>query len=120
LRSTTFAQRAEWMRRAAAVLEDEVDRLGRLITIEMGRPVGAARAEILKSAKGLRFYADHAEEFLAPAPLADPSAVGASAAGTRYAPIGVVLAVMPWNYPFWQVLRFAGPALMAGNTGVLK
>jgi len=120
LRQTTFAQRAEWMRRAAELLEADVDELGRLITVEMGRPIKAARAEVLKSAKGLRFYADHAEEFLAPEALADPSAVGASRAGTRYAPIGIVLAVMPWNYPLWQVLRFAGPALMAGNTGLLK
>lgn len=120
LRSTTFAQRAEWMRAAAQLLEDDVERLARLITIEMGRPIAGARAEVLKSAKGMRFYADHAEEFLAPETLADPSAVNASAAGTRYAPIGVVLAVMPWNYPLWQVLRFAAPALMAGNTGLLK
>ena len=120
LRSTTFAQRSEWMLAAAQLLEDDVDELGRLITLEMGRPIKAARAEVLKSAKGLRYYADHAEEFLSPEPLADPSAVGASVAGTRYAPIGIVLAVMPWNYPLWQVLRFAGPALMAGNTGLLK
>jgi len=120
LRSTTFAERAEWMRRAADLLEADVDELGRLITIEMGRPVKASRAEVLKSARGLRYYADNAEQLLAPEALADPSAVGASAAGTRYAPIGVVLAVMPWNYPLWQVLRFAGPALMAGNSGLLK
>ncbi|HET8926528.1 MAG TPA: NADP-dependent succinic semialdehyde dehydrogenase [Microbacterium sp.] len=120
LRSTTFAQRAEWMRRAADILEEDVEQLGRIITIEMGRPIVGARAEVLKCAKGLRFYADNAEEFLAPEPLDDPSKVGASKAGTRYAPIGVVLAVMPWNYPLWQVLRFAGPALMAGNTGLLK
>jgi succinate-semialdehyde dehydrogenase / glutarate-semialdehyde dehydrogenase len=120
LRATTFAQRAEWMRAAAQLLDDDVERLARLITIEMGRPIAGARAEVLKCAKGLRFYADHAEEFLAPEQLADPGAVGARAAGTRYAPIGVVLAVMPWNYPLWQVLRFAAPALMAGNTGLLK
>ena len=120
LKSTTFAQRAAWMNTAADLLEEDVEQLARLITIEMGRPIVGARAEILKCAKGLRFYADHAEEFLAPEPLADPSKVGASAAGTQYAPIGIVLAVMPWNYPFWQVLRFAGPALMAGNTGLLK
>jgi len=120
LRSTTFAQRAEWMNAAAQLLEDDVEKLARIITIEMGRPIKGARAEVLKCAKGLRFYAQHAEEFLAPEPLADPSSVGASAAGTRYAPIGIVLAVMPWNYPLWQVLRFAGPALMAGNTGLLK
>jgi succinate-semialdehyde dehydrogenase/glutarate-semialdehyde dehydrogenase len=120
LRSTTFAQRAGWMRAAAQLLEDDVEQLARIITIEMGRPIKAARAEALKSAKGMRYYAAHAEEFLAPETLADPSAVNASAAGTRYAPIGVVLAVMPWNYPLWQVLRFAAPALMAGNTGLLK
>lgn len=120
LRSTTFAQRAEWMNRAADLLEADVEQLGRLITIEMGRPIKAARAEVLKSAKGLRYYAENAEEILAPESLGDPSTVGASTAGTRYAPIGVVLAVMPWNYPLWQVLRFAGPALMAGNTGLLK
>lgn len=120
LRSTTFAQRSEWMRAAAQLLEDDVEQLARLITIEMGRPIKGARAEVLKCAKGLRYYADNAEDLLAPEQLADPSIVGASAAGTRYAPIGVVLAVMPWNYPLWQVLRFAGPALMAGNTGLLK
>lgn len=120
LRSTTFAQRAEWMNAAAQLLEDDADELARIITIEMGRPVVAARAEVLKCATGLRFYADHAEEFLAPEPLADPSSVNASAAGSRYAPLGVVLAVMPWNFPLWQVVRFAGPALMAGNTGLLK
>jgi len=120
LRATSFTQRAVWMRAAAQLLEDEVEELGRLITIEMGRPIAGARAEVLKSAKGLRFYADNAEDFLAPERLTDPSTVGASSAGTRYAPIGVVLAVMPWNYPLWQVLRFAGPALMAGNAGLLK
>lgn len=120
LKSTSFAERAEWMRLAAQLLEDDVEQLARLITIEMGRPIKGARAEVLKSAKGLRFYADNAAEFLAPESLTDPSTVGASAAGTRYSPIGVVLAVMPWNYPLWQVLRFAGPALMAGNTGLLK
>lgn len=120
LHSTTFAQRAEWMNAAARLLEDDIEELARLITLEMGRPIAAARAEVRKSARGLRYYADNAEEFLAPEPLVDPSAVGASKAGTRYAPIGIVLAVMPWNYPLWQVLRFAGPALMAGNTGLLK
>jgi succinate-semialdehyde dehydrogenase/glutarate-semialdehyde dehydrogenase len=120
LRGTTFAERAEWMRSAARLLEDDVDALARIITIEMGRPIKGARAEVLKCAKGLRYYADNAEEFLAPEALLDPRVVGASSAGTRYSPIGIVLAVMPWNYPLWQVLRFAGPALMAGNTGLLK
>ncbi|MFT4052305.1 MAG: NADP-dependent succinic semialdehyde dehydrogenase [Microbacterium sp.] len=120
LKSTTFAQRAQWMNVAAQLLEDDLEQLARIITIEMGRPIKAARAEVLKSAKGLRYYADHAAEFLAPEELSEPSKVGASQAGTRYAPIGIVLAVMPWNYPLWQVLRFAGPALMAGNAGLLK
>lgn len=120
LRETSFAQRAAWMRAAADLLEQDIEHLARLITLEMGRPINGARAEVLKSAKGMRFYADNAEQFLAPEPLSNPSAVGASAAGTRWAPIGIVLAVMPWNYPLWQVLRFAAPALMAGNTGLLK
>ncbi|WP_040167890.1 NADP-dependent succinic semialdehyde dehydrogenase [Microbacterium gorillae] len=120
LRRTTFAERAAWMNAAADILEAEVDDLGRMITIEMGRPIAGARAEVLKCAKGLRYYAANAETFLAPEQLADPASVNASTAGTRYDPIGVVLAVMPWNYPLWQVLRFAGPALMAGNTGLLK
>jgi succinate-semialdehyde dehydrogenase / glutarate-semialdehyde dehydrogenase len=120
LRSTTFAQRAAWMRAAADAMEADVEQVARLIAIEMGRPLKASRAEVLKCAKGMRYYADHAEEFLAPEPLGDPSSVGASSAGTRYAPIGIVLAVMPWNYPLWQVIRFAAPALMAGNTGLLK
>ena len=120
MRETSFEQRAEWMRKAAELLEADVDEAARLITLEMGRPIAGARAEVLKSAKGLRYYADHAAEFLAAEELADPSAVNASQAGTRYAPIGIVLAVMPWNYPLWQVLRFAGPALMAGNAGLLK
>ncbi|EBF6878321.1 aldehyde dehydrogenase family protein, partial [Salmonella enterica subsp. enterica serovar Saintpaul] len=79
-----------------------------------------SRGEVLKSASTLRFYADRAADFLAEEVLASPSDVGATTAYTRYEPIGPVLAVMPWNYPVWQVIRFAAPALMAGNTGVLK
>jgi len=120
LKGTTFAQRAEWMRRVADLLEADVELLARNITIEMGRPIKQARAEVLKCAKGARFYAEHAEAFLAPEQLGDPSKVGASRAGTRWDPLGIVLAVMPWNYPLWQVLRFAAPALMAGNVGLLK
>lgn len=120
LKETTFAQRAEWMRAAAQLMEDDVEQLARIITVEMGRPIAGARAEVLKCAKGMRYYADNAEGFLAPETIANPSSVGASSAGTRYDPIGVVLAVMPWNYPLWQVIRFAAPALMAGNTGLLK
>ena len=79
----------------------------------------AAEAEVRKSATGCRFYAEHAEAFLAPEPV-DPAAVGADKAYAVYQPLGVVLAVMPWNFPVWQVLRFAAPALMAGNVGLLK
>lgn len=119
-RSTTFAQRAEWMNRAADLIEADVDEVAELMVREMGKPIAAARAEALKCAKGMRFYAKHAEGFLADEPLSDPSSVNASRAYARYQPLGVVLAVMPWNYPLWQVVRFAAPALMAGNAGVLK
>jgi succinate-semialdehyde dehydrogenase/glutarate-semialdehyde dehydrogenase len=91
-----------------------------MLTLEMGKPIAQARAEVLKCAKSMRFYAEHAESFLADEPLADPAAVAASQAWTVWQPLGVVLAVMPWNYPLWQVIRFAAPALMAGNTGLLK
>ncbi|MFT4280246.1 NADP-dependent succinic semialdehyde dehydrogenase [Microbacterium sp.] len=120
LRGTDFATRAGWMRSAADILDADVERVAELITTEMGKPLAQARAEVHKSATAMRFYADHAEEFLSGAELDDPSVVGASAARTVYQPIGVVLAVMPWNYPIWQVIRFAAPALMAGNTGLLK
>ena len=120
LRDTTFAQRAEWMNATADILEADVDRAARMLTLEMGKPIAQARAEVLKCAKNMRFYAEHTESFLADEPLADPAAVSASQAWTVWQPLGVVLAVMPWNYPLWQVIRFAAPALMAGNTGLLK
>lgn len=120
LKGTTFAQRAEWMRAAADLLDADLEPLAEILTREMGKPIAASRAEVTKCARGMRFYAEHAEGFLADEPLDDPSAVGASRAVARYQPLGVVLAVMPWNYPLWQVIRFAAPALMAGNTGVLK
>ena len=120
LRDTTFAQRAEWMNATADILEADVDLAARMLTLEMGKPIGQARAEVLKCAKNMRFYAEHAESFLADEPLPDPSTVSASQAWTVWQPLGVVLAVMPWNYPLWQVIRFAAPALMAGNTGLLK
>ncbi|MCH4249676.1 MAG: NADP-dependent succinic semialdehyde dehydrogenase [Microbacteriaceae bacterium] len=120
LRGTSFAQRAGWMRRAADLLEADADRAADMITLEMGKPLAQARAEVLKCAGVMRFYAERAETFLAPEWLPDPTAVGAARAGTIYRPIGAVLAVMPWNYPFWQVIRFAAPALMAGNVGLLK
>ena len=120
LRDTTYAQRAEWMNACADILEADVERAARILTLEMGKPIAQARAEVLKCAKSMRFYAEHAESFLADEPLADPAAVAASQAWTVWQPLGVVLAVMPWNYPLWQVIRFAAPALMAGNTGLLK
>ncbi|CAN5615307.1 NADP-dependent succinic semialdehyde dehydrogenase [soil metagenome] len=120
LRETTYAQRAEWMNATADVVEAEVDRVATMLTLEMGKPIAQARAEVLKCAKNMRFYAEHAESFLADEPLADPASVSASQAWTVWQPLGVVLAVMPWNYPLWQVIRFAAPALMAGNTGLLK
>jgi succinate-semialdehyde dehydrogenase/glutarate-semialdehyde dehydrogenase len=120
LRSTTYAQRGEWMRAAADILDSEIDDVATMLTREMGKPIAAARAEAAKCAKNMRFYADNSEAFLADEPLSDPSVVGASRAYAHYEPLGVVLAVMPWNYPLWQVIRFAAPALMAGNAGVLK
>lgn len=120
LRQTSFEQRAEWLRAAADLFSDESEDTSRLLTTEMGKTLKQARAEVLKCAKAMHFYADNAEELLADVPLSDPDAVGATAAWTRYEPLGPVLAVMPWNYPFWQVVRFAAPALMAGNPGLLK
>lgn len=120
LHDTTFAQRAAWMRAAAELVEQEAEATARILVREMGKPLAQARGEVLKCAKNMRFYADHAEGIMADEPLDDPTSVGASRAYASYQPLGVVLAVMPWNYPLWQVVRFAAPALMAGNTGVLK
>ena len=89
------------------------------MTLEMGKTLKSARAEVAKCVKGMRWYAENAEQLLADEPV-DPAAVGASRAFARYAPLGIVLAVMPWNFPLWQVMRFAAPALMAGNVGLLK
>ncbi|MBK5308244.1 MAG: NADP-dependent succinic semialdehyde dehydrogenase [Frankiaceae bacterium] len=118
-RLTTLEQRAGWMRSAADILDADTDELAVLMTTEMGKTVDAAKLEVAKCAAGCRYYADHAAEFLADEP-ADAGAVKASAAFTRYQPMGPVLAVMPWNFPMWQVMRFAAPALMAGNVGLLK
>lgn len=120
MRTTSFAERAGWMRAAADLVEADADALAVIMTTEMGKPLAQAKAEALKCAKGMRFYAEHAEGFLADEPLDDPSSVNASSAYAVYQPLGVVLAVMPWNYPLWQVVRFAAPALMAGNSGLLK
>ena len=115
-RQTSFPTRAQALKAAADLLEAESETFARIITLEMGKPIRAAREEIAKCATGCRFYASNAEELLAPQEMMATS-------GRRYVrfdPIGPVLAVMPWNFPFWQVIRFAAPALMAGNVGLLK
>jgi succinate-semialdehyde dehydrogenase/glutarate-semialdehyde dehydrogenase len=118
-RTTSFEQRATWLRAAADLLDAEVDDVGRLMTTEMGKTLASAKAEVGKCAKGMRYYAEHSESLLADEP-ADAGTVGAVQAYATYQPLGVVLAVMPWNFPLWQVVRFAAPALMAGNVGLLK
>ena len=115
-RHTTLAERAGWMRRAAEILETEQDAFARIMTLEMGRPLVAARAEAAKCATACRYYIEHAARLLADE-LVD---TGGPMSFIRYQPIGAVLAVMPWNFPFWQVFRFLAPALMAGNVGLLK
>src|SRR2546421_8078238 len=119
LRATSFEQRAEWMRAAADLLDAEQAEIAAVMTTEMGKTLASAKAEAAKCASGCRFYAAHAESFLADEP-ANAASVGAVAAYVRYQPIGPVLAIMPWNFPLWQGIRFAGPALMAGNVGLLK
>lgn len=115
-RRIPFAQRAAWMGRVAEILLERKAEFGRLITLEMGKTLASAIAEVEKSAWVCRYYAETAEGFLAEQPI--PS--DASRSGIRYQPLGVILAVMPWNFPFWQVFRCAAPALMAGNTLLLK
>jgi succinate-semialdehyde dehydrogenase / glutarate-semialdehyde dehydrogenase len=115
-RRLEFAQKADWMCKAADILEARKLEFAKLITLEMGKPLTGAIAEIEKSAMVCRFYAENASEFLADTIAAS----GASRAFVRYQPLGLILAVMPWNFPFWQVFRFAAPALMAGNVGLLK
>lgn len=115
-RRTSFSTRARGMNAAAQILETETESFARIITLEMGKPIQAARDEILKCASGCRYYASKAEDLLAPQENLAPR-------GRRYVrfdPIGPVLAIMPWNFPFWQVVRFVAPALMAGNVGLLK
>jgi len=115
-RHTPLADRARWLAAAAGILEAEKDRLGRIMTLEMGKPIAAARAEAAKCALACRYYVEHGEKLMAD----EPVDAGGGRSFIRYQPIGAVLAVMPWNFPFWQVFRFAAPALMAGNTGLLK
>ena len=115
-RARSFAERAERMRRAGDLLEERQREYGRLMTLEMGKPIRAAMAEAAKCALVCRYYAEHAEQFLADEHIA----TDAQDSYIHYQPLGPVLAIMPWNFPFWQVFRFAAPALMAGNVGLLK
>jgi succinate-semialdehyde dehydrogenase / glutarate-semialdehyde dehydrogenase len=115
-RTTSFSQRTELMKRAGHVLKENLDGYAELMALEMGKPLKEGRAEAEKCAWVCDYYADNAEEFL------KPETVNSDASNSlvTFQPIGVVLAVMPWNFPFWQVFRFAAPALMAGNVGILK
>ncbi len=115
-RLTSFAERAAVVRRAGAILRERRDGLARLMALEMGKPVAQGRAEADKCAWVCEHYADHAEAMLAP----EEVATDASRSYVAFEPLGPVLAVMPWNFPLWQVFRFAAPALMAGNVGLLK
>lgn len=115
-RQTPMTQRSQWLQATAEILEREKEQFGKLMTLEMGKPLKGAIKEVEKCAQVCRYYAEHAAEFLADvAVLTD-----ASHSFVRYQPMGPILAVMPWNFPFWQVFRFAAPALMAGNVGLLK
>ena len=115
-RKRSFGERAEPMKRAARLLRERAGDYARLMATEMGKPVRDGVAESNKCALGCDYYADHAAKFLA----AQPVELENRKAQVVFSPLGVLLAVMPWNFPFWQVIRFAAPALMAGNAGVLK
>lgn len=115
-RTTSFTERAEHLHNVALELEKNKDEYAKTMTLEMGKPISQAIAEVEKCAWVCRYYADNAPDHLAPKTIE----TDATKSYVRYEPIGVVLAVMPWNYPFWQVFRFIAPALMAGNIGVLK
>ena len=118
-RLTSHEQRSEWLRAAADILDKRADEIAEMMTLEMGKTRKASVAEVTKCAAGLRYYADNAAGFLADESV-DPASVNASQAYGHYLPIGVVLAIMPWNFPLWQAMRFAAPALAAGNVGLLK
>ncbi|MFE1881707.1 NADP-dependent succinic semialdehyde dehydrogenase [Streptomyces diastatochromogenes] len=121
-RTTAFAERSRLLNKAADLLDEDQQEIGRVMTTEMGKPVKQARAEAAKCAKAMRWYAERAEGLLADEEPAESDVrdSGASRVRVHYRPIGPVLAVMPWNFPLWQVIRFAAPALMAGNVGLLK
>ena len=115
-RHSTFAKRAQLMMAAASLLDREKEKFARIITLEMGKLFRAAMEEVEKCSRGCRFYAENAERFLED----EPAQTDAARSYVRYQPLGPVLAIMPWNFPFWQVFRFTAPALMAGNVGLLK
>ena len=115
-RKSSFAERAKWMNKAADILEAEKETFGRMMTTEMGKTFRSAVEEAVKCAWVCRYYAENGAKFLADEVIETP----AKRSYVRYQPLGVVLAVMPWNYPFWQVIRAAAPIMTAGNTMVLK
>ncbi len=115
-RATSFEERATWMNRLGELLEQHVETLAPILTREMGKPIRQAEAEIRKCAWACRYFAEHAEQFLAPI----PRETDAQRSYITFQPLGPILAIMPWNFPFWQVIRFAAPALMAGNVALLK
>jgi succinate-semialdehyde dehydrogenase/glutarate-semialdehyde dehydrogenase len=115
-RKTSFADRAKWMLRAGEILEAEKTELGRLMTLEMGKTFSSAVAEAAKCATACQYYAENAAKFVADEVIE----TSATKSYIHYQPVGIVLAVMPWNFPFWQVFRFIAPGLMAGNVGLLK
>lgn len=115
-RKTLMSQRSQWLNNAAEILERDKLRFGQMMTTEMGKTIKSAIAEVEKCALVCRYYAEHAAEFLADV----PASTDASKSFVRYQPLGIILAVMPWNFPFWQIFRFAAPALMAGNVCLLK
>ena len=115
-RNTPMQKRAAWLQVTAEILEREQEQFGQLMTLEMGKPIKGAIAEVQKCALVCRYYAEHGAKFLEDV----PAQTDASQSFVRYQPLGAILAVMPWNFPFWQVFRFAAPALMSGNVGLLK